>query len=69
MKAFSAGRQAAVTGYCRQTLDEIYPALSDTALDATDRAEKSAWRQTWREIYSKPPLSRFQFHPDYLDWE
>ena len=59
MKAFSAGRQAAVTGYCRQTLDEICLALSDMAFDATDWAEKSAWRQTWREIYTKPPLSRF----------
>ena len=69
MKAFWAGRQAAVTGYCTQTLDEIYPALSDTALDATDRAEKSASRQTWRAVYAKSPLSSVQFHSDHLHWD
>ena len=35
MKAFLAGRQAAVTGYSRQTLDGIQLTLSDTALYET----------------------------------
>lgn len=65
MKAFLAGRQAAITGYHAQTLHQLEITLNDMAARETDPAEKSALQQTRREMSAQLPPTAFQFHSAY----
>ena len=65
MKAFLAGRQAAITGYYTQTLHQIQITLRDMAAHELDAEEKRALQRTWSEISTQLSPASFQFHSDY----
>lgn len=64
MKAFLAIRHAAIIGYYYiHALHQFQISLSAVQPRETDSSEKSALRQTWREIWVLSPPSPFGISP------